>query len=88
MQLILRQFEFADRFEIFDRNVGDVNLAARRHDSEIGARVLRCCRHFANGSGDAVHVFKGVGKPGAFSVEQILRHGAGHFLENFPQPFA
>ena len=87
LQLILRQLEFADRFEIFDRNVDDVNLATRSDDSEIGARVLRCCRHFANGSGDAIHVLEGVGKPGAFGIAQILRNGAGHFLKSFPQPF-
>src|SRR4029077_3516964 len=50
--------------------------------------VLRRRGHLANSSGDAIYVLKGVGKPGAFSVAQILRNRAGHFLEDFPQPFA
>src|SRR4029077_4336454 len=49
--------------------------------------VLRRCGHLANSSGDAIYVLKGVGKPGAFSVAQILWNRAGHFLEDFPQPF-
>ena len=88
LQFVFRQFKLADRREIFDWDIVDLELFSRSHDDQF----LSCCcsrrRHFANGRGDAVDIFERVGEPGALVILQRLGNFTGHFLENLSEPFA
>ena len=82
LQFVFRQFEFADRPEILDRDIVDLQIPAGGDDDQFfpGGHAGR--RHFANGGSDAVHVFERVGEPGALSILQRRRNGARHLQEN------
>ena len=86
LQLVFRQFEFADRPEVFQRNIVDGRILSRGHNDELFPRSGARPRHFANGGGDTVDIFERVGKPRAFSILQRRRDFAGEIATDLPQP--
>src|SRR5262249_28615284 len=70
LQLVLRQFKFADRLEVFNRDVRNFQITARSYDNKLLSLGGSGGGHFANGSRYAVNVLESVGEPGAFTVLQ------------------
>src|SRR6266853_2990360 len=88
LQLVLRQFKFADRLEVFDRDVANLQLAPGSHDNEFLAGRCSGSGHFADGGDDSINIFEGVGEPGAFTVLQRPWNCASELLKNGAQPFS
>ena len=88
MQFVFRQLEFADGREIFDWDVGKLQVSPGSHDDEFFSRGGSSCGHFADRRRDAVHVFQRVREPGAFAILQRNRDFAGQLPENGSQPFS
>ena len=68
LQFVFGQLELADRREVLDRDIVDLELVARSHHDQFFARGCAGRGHFANGGGDAVDVFERVGEPGALAI--------------------
>src|SRR5881227_1738288 len=68
LQLVLRQFKFADGREIFDWDVTNLLVATRGYYDEL----LPCRRssggHLADCRGHAINVFERVSEPRAFAI--------------------
>src|SRR6202022_1308888 len=88
LQFVFRKFELADRREILDRDIVDLEFAARSHHDQFLPRSRAGRGHFANCRGPAVHVFERVGEPGALAILQDRRDFAGQLAENSAQPGA
>ena len=80
LQFIFGKFKFADRLEIFDRNIAWRHFAARCRHGEIESFGPRRGSHFADRGGDAVDVLQRVGEPDTLVVAQVFRDFAASAL--------
>ena len=88
MQFVFRQFEFADRLKILDRDIVDRELVPRSHHDQIFSGSGTGGSHFADRGGDTVDVFECVGEPGTFAVLQPVWNVARQLTKNIAQPLA
>ena len=85
LQFIFGKFEFADRLEIFDRDIAWRHFAARCRHGEIESFGPRRGSHFTDRGRDTVDVLQRVGEPDTLVVAQVFRDFAASALTERPQ---
>src|SRR5213592_4637064 len=88
LQFVLRQFKFADGWEVFDWDVANLKVAVGSYDGQLFPCRSTRGGHFPDSSGHAINVVERIGEPGAFAILQGDRNCAGQFLKNRSQPFS